>query len=537
MPSCLGLYIEDKLIKYAKVSIEKDISKIENFGVEFYEDLPKAIAQIVEETASEKIPISINIDGETYDYFKIFSLLNKKDLEKAIETEIETIYFENGLNKSTIDNRYISLPIQDESDRVRILNISVDKAQVLGKSNLIGNGKLTHMTPLPVVLPEIIKLKEKENSLIVNIEQKTSFTSIINGRIYEVVKSNYGMTEILEKISFKENSYSKSYEICKNTTIFTSDINEVDNDSNMYLEDIMPTLYSIVQEMNGIIEKLPKKINKIYITGSAALINNIDLYFREYVEDVECVILKPSFVDQTNTKINIKDYIEVNSAIAMAYTALREKQYNINFCGKGNKKIKSAPIAKNSKSNISMPKINLDFEGPLDSIDVSLIRGAVAMFLIFVIYIMCSMLLTNSINNKAKEIAKVKTTVNTEISEADNDLTKLKTKTATYQKLKTNLQELNQELAENYRIKNAIPNLLYNIMNIIPVNVQITSIENTIDKHIVINAQTTNYQYLAYFTAGLKTGGILTNVVSGTAEKQGEIIKVTIEGDLQWENY
>ena len=36
-------------------------------------------------------------------------------------------------------------------------------------------------------------------------------------------------------------------------------------------------------------------------------------------------------------------------------------------------------------------------------------------------------------------------------------------------------------------------------MNIIPVNVQITSIENTIDKHIVINAQTTNYQYLAYF--------------------------------------
>jgi len=151
--------------------------------------------------------------------------------------------------------------------------------------------------------------------------------------------------------------------------------------------------------------------------------------------------------------------------------------------------------------------------------------------------VLCSSLLTNSINKKAQEIEEVKTSVNKEITKANNDLDKLKTKTATYKKLRTNLEELNQELAESYSVKNAIPKLLYNIMNIIPVNVQITSIENTIDKHIVINAQTTNYEYLAYFTAGLKTGGILTNVVSGTAEKQGEIIKVTIEGDLQWGNY
>ena len=62
MPSCLGLYIEHKLIKYAKVSIEKDKTKIENFGVEFYEDISKTIEQIVEETASAKTPISININ-------------------------------------------------------------------------------------------------------------------------------------------------------------------------------------------------------------------------------------------------------------------------------------------------------------------------------------------------------------------------------------------------------------------------------------------------------------------------------------------
>lgn len=32
MASCLGLYIEGNLIKYAKVSKEKDVKKVEAFG-------------------------------------------------------------------------------------------------------------------------------------------------------------------------------------------------------------------------------------------------------------------------------------------------------------------------------------------------------------------------------------------------------------------------------------------------------------------------------------------------------------------------
>lgn len=165
--------------------------------------------------------------------------------------------------------------------------------------------------------------------------------------------------------------------------------------------------------------------------------------------------------------------------------------------------------------------------------EMSLVRGAASLFFIFVIYFAFSLLLTNSINQKAEEIASVKTSVNSQIELANKDLSKIQSKVSTYKKLTSNLETINEKVAESYRTKNEIPNLLYHIMNIIPVNVQITSIENTSDRHIVINAQTTNYEYLAYFTAGLKTGGILNNVVSGTATKQGEVIKVTIEGDLQ----
>ena len=55
MSSCLGLYIEEYLIKYAKVSKERDKIKVESFGMKFYEGkLGEAISQIVEERSEER---------------------------------------------------------------------------------------------------------------------------------------------------------------------------------------------------------------------------------------------------------------------------------------------------------------------------------------------------------------------------------------------------------------------------------------------------------------------------------------------------
>ena len=68
MQSCLGIYIEKNLIKYAKVQKERDNIKVEAFGTKFYENIEKAIEQIVAETNSTKLPISINVSNESYDY-------------------------------------------------------------------------------------------------------------------------------------------------------------------------------------------------------------------------------------------------------------------------------------------------------------------------------------------------------------------------------------------------------------------------------------------------------------------------------------
>ena len=61
MASCLGIYIDSNIIKYAKITKEKDDLKVDAFGIKIYSDLLQTIDQIVSETFSFKDPISIFI--------------------------------------------------------------------------------------------------------------------------------------------------------------------------------------------------------------------------------------------------------------------------------------------------------------------------------------------------------------------------------------------------------------------------------------------------------------------------------------------
>ena len=318
MQSCLGLYIENNIIKYAKTSKERETVKIESYGIKFYDDLEKAIKQIVTETFSFKTPISTNLSDEQYTYSNVFSLLNKKDLEKAINTEFEYFCNEKGKNRNATEYRRMLLENYDDKDKTGVMYTYVDKASIVSRLQAFDGYRVSNIVPEPVAIKTLNTFVDKRNSMIINIEEKTSFTTIVNGKIQRVDIIDDGMKQILDAISLKENSYAKAYEICKNTTIYTTEGQGLQVEENEYLEDIVPRLYNIISKTKEIIIENGIEIEDIYITGAASVINNIDLYFQESFPDKKCEILTPFFAKKSNLKINIKDYIEVNSAIALA---------------------------------------------------------------------------------------------------------------------------------------------------------------------------------------------------------------------------
>ena len=330
MSSCLGLYIENNLIKYAKVTKDREVLKVDSFGVKFYDKLGSAIDQIVSETYSFKTPISINLSEEVYQYFYFFSLLNKNDLNKAVETEFESYCAEKGYNRNALETRFALVPDLEDTEKIKAIYVSANKAEINKKIQDLSGKNIVNIVPLPMTISNVAEIKERENIAIVNLEDRTTVTTIIKGQIYDITKIDEGMGGILSNISLKENSYSKAYEICKNTTIYTADATDLQIEENSYLEDMMPTLYNVVQRVKEIIEASTNRIDKIYLTGTGLIVNNLDLYFQEYFSNIRCEILKPYFIPE-NLHLNIKDYIEVNSAIALAMQGLGYGLKTINF--------------------------------------------------------------------------------------------------------------------------------------------------------------------------------------------------------------
>ena len=545
MSSCLGLYIESNVIKYAKVTKDRETLKVESFGMKFYEKIGEALNQIVSETFSYNIPISVNLSEEMYNYFYMFSLLNKNDLKKAIDTEFESYCYDKKVNKNAYETRYALSNDIDDRDKIKVIHVSTNKATITKMLQTLNEYKVSTITPTGTVIANIASIKQKENIIIVNMEETTTITSIVNQKIYNVDKLEEGAGEVLSKIVTKENSYSKAYEICKNSTIYTMEGKELQDEENEYLDYIMPTLYKIVTRLQDYVTNSTIKFDKIYLTGTLSVINNIDLYFQEFFTTEKCEVLKPYFVTE-NIKINIKDYIEVNSAIAIGMQGLGYGIKSMNFKKPSFTdqlpdwlKLDMSLGKKDSKAK-SGKKLNLSLSGKFDMTERWLTRVAAGVFMLTILYSGLAIFLNSSINDKIAETEELNKFTDAQIALADNDINRIRAKANEYDQLTNNLKDIEDQIQADMKAKGAIPNLLMSLASAIPNDVQITEINTTagVDENgdsvqkITLKAQSKYYDELGYFKAKIQEDNILNDVTSTQGQKDGDFVKVVIEGVL-----
>jgi len=213
MSSCLGLYIENNIIKYAKVSKDHDNFKVEAYGLKFFDNVNETVKQIVNETYSYKTPISINLSNEKYTYASLFSLLNQKDLNKAVKTEFEYFCNENKKNYNALEYRNLIVPDSEDKDKVNCLYAYTEKSDIAEKTQMLSGFRVNCMAPLPISIVNLMNNNtDKKNRVIVNIENKTSVTFIVDGKIYKVELIESGMNEFLENIIMKEQKRVNKWE-------------------------------------------------------------------------------------------------------------------------------------------------------------------------------------------------------------------------------------------------------------------------------------------------------------------------------------
>lgn len=530
MSSCLGVYVDKNLIKYAKLKKIKDSFKIEAFNVEVFEDLETSLKKIINETGSNKCPICMNISNELYNYFDVFSMLDKKDITKSLNIEFEMLCDEKGYDIKSLESRYILMENQENFEKYKSMYISTNKKELDKKIDMLSDYKLYSMTPVSTSLTNLIDYDGTENIAIINIENETQITTIIDGQIRRVNVLNKNLEEVVEKVNTAELSWKKSYDIFKNITIYGREgVQSLDKDENEYLDIVMPVLYKIATETNKILTSFKEKIDRVYITGMGATINNIDLYFQDFLKNTKCEILKPFFIDTTELKISTKEYIEVNSAIALALEGL----------GFANKELNFAPVSKlDNLENITKEDFDLKkmLTSPINIEEKSVVRIILAFLIFIFVFTIYGNVLVDKLNDQKSKINRSLAISSAQITNMETELSQIESHTNAYAAIINGATSQTQTklLNQNSRVisKDAIPNLLNKIMFIIPQRVQILSIKNTESRHIVIEAVSAKYEELAYFVAYIKEDGMLQNVQSKDEGNNSSNFKIIIEGDL-----
>ena len=554
MQYCLGISIDDKFIKYAKVQKEDNTFKVESYGINSYNnmDLDKRIAQIIQETDSSKIPISTDIQNEKYYFFNFFGVKNKTYAKEAIQTEFESFCTDNHINKNTVEGRYIYTKNIDMLDQNKAIYIYANKGEMEERLNLFKGAKVVSATPDAIAIPNIVNIEPNKNIMIVDISDNTKITTLINKNIYNVDILSEGLKEAFDTINLKENSTLKTYEVLKNTTIYTMDMDTTSNKKNdEYLQHIVPELYKVAQEVLNITKNY-KKIDQIYLTGYATVINNIELYFQEYFKNSKVEILKPFFIEK-NDRVNVKDYIEVNQAIALALQGMGYGARTINFStDKKADEIKSmlsmnmtdiinsfkVQKADNGKEK-NKPKLNVDLgflKNKSKNLDTSMTNAFISLLLITILYCAGSIWVSKQILSETDKVKDDVSYTQEQIAKATNDDSKINTKTNDYKRYKSNLENTSNVIETKRSRKNQITTLLNKIVYTIPKEVQLTEIKNEEKggkQHIYISAQSKKYEQLAYFKAKLKNANILDNVTSNEGTKSGDVVTTIIEGDLR----
>lgn len=540
MASSLGIFIEKDIIKYAKLNQEKDSIKVESFSVEFYEkgNVGAAVKKILTETNGAKCSVNVNVSSELYNYFETFSMLSKKDMKDSIDIEFDLLCGEKGYNRKSLDTRYILTTSKENADKYKVLHIAVNKNDVNKRVKEFAPVKIASMTPISTSITNLIDGDEIDNAIIVNIENETQITTVIDGQIYRADIISDGMGKILNKINEIESSTKKSYEVCKNITVYSQGQGGT-LEGNEYIDEITPILDNIINEVKEIIDSSFVNIKKVYITGSGTIINNVDLYFQEYISNCACEVLKPYFIQAGSIKIPVKEYIEVNSAIALALNGLGNLNKELNFLTKQTPQVddlKSLIKSKLGGKKSSTGGMNVDEEMPVMSTSEKLlIRICVLVGVAFVGYALCSSYTVKKIAEKRADILATTTKTDIQLALMTADKEKIDTTTSAYSIMLENLKKLSDDVnSADERVieKDAIPNLLNKVMFIMPQRAKINSIENTEGKHIVMEIESREYEQLGYFMAAIKTDEILVNVRSTSGVKDGAVIKVVIEGDL-----
>ena len=540
MSSCLGIYVNDNVVKYAKLSYEKNNLKLEQYGTRFVRvDKLSLIETIIQETNSANCKIAITpeasefINIEMYDQGQV-----KTYFDDIAKMEFEAWCEKTGKTASKYNYIYKVADAKNANNK-RNLELNVVEKELMDKyTQRFSN--IASIYPASLLTNRLVE-KDDQNYILVDLSDTLTILVVINNKIVEIQNYKIGMKQILSDFSGKLGSYQKAYEACKQINVFSEG---VDN-NNRELESLLePLLQEVLKNTQFFVNQYRGSIDKVILTGTGIIFTNIDILFTEYLDE-KCEILKPSFLEDTSNVRNTADMLEAIAPMALAYDVLvpmpKESEYIKNkvvkksfFSSLFKPKNKDDLPAKQDNNSSSDSKILNIANINIEKISTISICACIALAVIFISYMIFGNIYISKVNSMKKDIDKTIANIDEDIKDINSDFKYVDTNAKKYKDINDNVKEIVDQIENNQIGKFSTYNVatfLQNIIKIIPKNVQLVNISSDDSKNVKITAKSSSYADLGYFVSELKLNNTL-NSLKINSIKNGTTTVIEIGGEL-----
>lgn len=545
MASCLGIYFDDNIVKYAKLNKNNaGAIEIKEYGIRFVRStIKETIEKIINDTNSAKdVPIVLSAPKIEYNNFQVFKQISPNDLINIVKLE-----FEDWCEKKAIGTANYSFVHQLATavvgDYYRGL-MAICNRETIDEYSKIHDIKVSAMYPTEMLLPTNVPPEEK-SYILVNLDKKLSVTTVVNSKVVSNSVADIGMKQLFDKFIDVLGSYQKAYEACKQLNVFS----DADSDTNKrQLEEIVePILQEILRYVTEDVNKYRDSILKIYITGVGTLFTNIDTLFSEYFT-MRCEILKPKYVTDVGGVRNIAETLETLPALALANEYLTPATTGLEFMKVSlakesilqklftKKKPEEKEKTKKPKEKVIDPLNGLKIPKlSIEKISEYMMYPVIVSSLAAISYLVFSNIYINQITKMQSELQGKISEYTSMVSLATADKNTINSATNQYKSINDEIDQLKEQIEKQQIGKTTTYNVAaftQKLIKVIPKNVLLKTISSDDNKKVKIVAQSDAYPNLGYFIANLRLQPDILKNVAVTSINNGPTITIEIGGEL-----
>lgn len=537
MGNCLGIYMSDKVVEYAKLTNDSGSAvRVVAYGAKTHlGNKVEVIKDIIAATGSENVPVCLNVENCVTHKMEVLRQISKKDIASMVELEVLDYSKSDDLTNTALQYKYTLLDSKVNRDNAEANIMIANKLEI---EKLVANDDLqiTSMYDLPYILDQIAP-RGVHNYCIININDTTDIIVVQEDRLVDVQKLDFGMGQIFKDLPEVLGSSQKTYEVLKSTNVYT----DQENVNNPEVEKVIePVLQDALNRVHARLDEMKFDIQKIYLTGDVALFINSDLLFQEYFE-LSTEKLKPYFVDVGDVNYNLSEITEAVSAFALAYEGLFVKRPDIDMI----RQSKLFSIALKTKQQTGASELDTENKGIISkfidkfknskkanrpranssSLGFGFINFAkVIPALIFMItavvvstvsYSIATNIYTDAVDAEALKIEQETESVKGFTNLVQQDISKIKTSTAPYKKFVDYIETTTAKIANGEVGRSSTYNValfMLKVSKYIPNNVRVVAIQSDSSKNVAIIAEAASYAELGYLVSQVKFQGILEEV-------------------------